>query len=484
VIESGAVSRTAQYRGRPAVPRWSAAIKTPYSIYNEDAHRAQILRPGDGRLRVPRGRADNVDASCYHSAGCRARRCTNRWTSAFQATSSRSRKGTATSRCTPCCWARTVHRWRCRSAPRTWTSMAESGDRSALGLQAPRADRPNSAQARAHDWLSSAGSTVRSEHAGSSSGVPRARQGRPIPRRGLLVHAQAETILALPRNATALDFAYAVHTDVGNHAVAARVDKKLAALAHHDWRVGPAASRSSPRNRRYRITAWLEVRGHRARHAPRSATISSTSQHEDAVDLGHRILERALEAQRSSSLDSVPPTVMDRYLSEASKLQAAWRNCSPTSPWAIACRRRGRAGSCWDRGSNRVGGKTQVSPGQRARQHFASLAPSAASSPMPPAARPIPGDDDHGSPQPRARAWWCTGEECTECARVPEVARALGRRSTGIANVEGDYRVELRIEVVNKPGVLAHGGRCRSPKRSRTSTASNTSRTRHQPLPR
>src|SRR5690606_4216121 len=37
-------------------------------------------------------------------------------------------------------------------------------------------------------------------------------------------------ILALPRNATALDFAYAVHTDVGNHAVAARVDRKLVPL--------------------------------------------------------------------------------------------------------------------------------------------------------------------------------------------------------------------------------------------------------------
>src|SRR3546814_9525714 len=32
-------------------------------------------------------------------------------------------------------------------------------------------------------------------------------------------------ILSLPRNSTALDFAYSVHTDVGNHAVAARVDR-------------------------------------------------------------------------------------------------------------------------------------------------------------------------------------------------------------------------------------------------------------------
>ena len=37
-------------------------------------------------------------------------------------------------------------------------------------------------------------------------------------------------ILSLPRNSTALDFAYAVHTDVGNQAVASRVDKKLVPL--------------------------------------------------------------------------------------------------------------------------------------------------------------------------------------------------------------------------------------------------------------
>ena len=37
-------------------------------------------------------------------------------------------------------------------------------------------------------------------------------------------------IMALPRNSTTLDFAYGVHTDVGNHAVAARVDRKLVPL--------------------------------------------------------------------------------------------------------------------------------------------------------------------------------------------------------------------------------------------------------------
>jgi guanosine-3',5'-bis(diphosphate) 3'-pyrophosphohydrolase len=44
-----------------------------------------------------------------------------------------------------------------------------------------------------------------------------------------------------------------------------------------------------------------------------------------------------------------------------------------------------------------------------------------------------------------------------ECSNVPEF-RKSPERWVGIdwdRNVEGDYRVELRIEVVNKPGVLA-----------------------------
>jgi GTP diphosphokinase / guanosine-3',5'-bis(diphosphate) 3'-diphosphatase len=48
-------------------------------------------------------------------------------------------------------------------------------------------------------------------------------QGRPVPRRGLRLHAQGQ-IMALPRGATAVDFAYAVHTDIGNRCVAAKIN--------------------------------------------------------------------------------------------------------------------------------------------------------------------------------------------------------------------------------------------------------------------
>ena len=64
-------------------------------------------------------------------------------------------------------------------------------------------------------------------------------------------------ILSLPRNATALDFAYAVHTDVGNHAVAARVDKKLVPLRTQAGQ-RPDAWRSSPRKSASPKPQWLE----------------------------------------------------------------------------------------------------------------------------------------------------------------------------------------------------------------------------------
>ena len=86
---------------------------------------------------------------------------------------------------------------------------------------------PNSAQNRAHSWITNLVESQRST--GSSLEFLENVKVDLFPDEVYLFTPKGD-ILALPRNATALDFAYAVHTDVGNQAVAARIDGKLVPL--------------------------------------------------------------------------------------------------------------------------------------------------------------------------------------------------------------------------------------------------------------
>ena len=62
-----------------------------------------------------------------------------------------------------------------------------------------------------------------------SRGVPRAHQARAVPGPGLLLHPEGQ-LIALPRGATPIDFAYAVHTDIGDTAVGAKINGRIMPL--------------------------------------------------------------------------------------------------------------------------------------------------------------------------------------------------------------------------------------------------------------
>ena len=101
-------------------------------------------------------------------------------------------------------------------------------------------------------------------------------------------------IFVLPKGATVIDFAYAVHSDVGNQCVAARVDRRLAPL-RSELRNGQTVEIiTKPDNRPN--PAWLDfvVTG-KARATIRS--FLKRLEHQEAVELGRRLLERELEAQ-------------------------------------------------------------------------------------------------------------------------------------------------------------------------------------------
>ena len=104
-------------------------------------------------------------------------------------------------------------------------------------------------------------------------------------------------ILSLPRGATAVDFAYAVHTDIGNRCVAAKVNGELVPL-RSELRNGDrveivTASHAKPN------PAWLQyVRTGKARSNIRH--FLKTMQYEESGALGERLLDQALRALKSS----------------------------------------------------------------------------------------------------------------------------------------------------------------------------------------
>jgi len=104
-------------------------------------------------------------------------------------------------------------------------------------------------------------------------------------------------ILSLPRGATAVDFAYAVHTDIGNACVAAKVNGELAAL-RTELRNGDrveiiTASHAKPN------PGWLQyVRTGKARSNIRH--FLKTMQYEESAGLGERLLEQALKGLKGT----------------------------------------------------------------------------------------------------------------------------------------------------------------------------------------
>ncbi|WNL46912.1 bifunctional (p)ppGpp synthetase/guanosine-3',5'-bis(diphosphate) 3'-pyrophosphohydrolase [Dyella sp. BiH032] len=298
----------------------------------------------------------------------------------------------------------------------------------------------NSAQARAREWLSSLADS-QANTSSSSEFIENVKIDL-FPDEVYLFTPRGD-ILSLPRNATALDFAYAVHTDVGDHAVAARVDKKLLPLRtrlESGQLVEIITAPSAVPN-----PAWLEsvVTG-KARTAIRQYL--KHLQHEDAVDFGHRMLDRALDAQ-GSSLDAIPAAVLDRFL-EASKLKRleelladiALGNRMPDVVAGQLLVARGKQKGAAAPTQHAVE-KIRITGAERGVLSFGNCC------------HPLPGDEIIG--------YLSTGKGIVvhriECPNVMEL-RKSPERCVAIEwdrDVQGDYRAELRIEVINRPGVLA-----------------------------
>ena len=113
-------------------------------------------------------------------------------------------------------------------------------------------------------------------------------------------------IMELPKGATSVDFAYAVHSDVGNHCVAAKVNRRLVPLRMpltNGQTVEIMTSANAMPN-----PAWLNfVATGKARSSIRN--VLKNQQHAESIEMGRRLLDQAL-IELSSRLDDVPTETM------------------------------------------------------------------------------------------------------------------------------------------------------------------------------
>ncbi|MBI1423616.1 MAG: bifunctional GTP diphosphokinase/guanosine-3',5'-bis pyrophosphate 3'-pyrophosphohydrolase [Gammaproteobacteria bacterium] len=156
----------------------------------------------------------------------------------------------------------------------------------------------NSAQARARQWLLDL--LEIQQRAGNSMEFLENVKVDLFPDE-VYVFTPKGMIMALPRGATAVDFAYAVHTDVGNQCVAVKIDRRLMPL-RSELRNGQtveiitaAGARPNP--------AWLNF-VHTAKARANIRNFLKNLQHDEAVSLGQRLLNKSLE-QYETDLQSL-----------------------------------------------------------------------------------------------------------------------------------------------------------------------------------
>jgi (p)ppGpp synthase/HD superfamily hydrolase len=167
----------------------------------------------------------------------------------------------------------------------------------------------NNAQLRAREWLR--GVLEIQQHAGNSMEFLENVKIDLFPDE-VYVFTPRGDILVLPRGATAVDFAYAVHTDVGNQCVAVKIDRRLMPLRTELYNgqtievITAPGAQANP--------GWLEfVKTAKARTNIR--VLLKNLQFDESVELGRRLLNKNLEAF-GTSLDEISKQKLDEVLIE------------------------------------------------------------------------------------------------------------------------------------------------------------------------
>ncbi len=167
----------------------------------------------------------------------------------------------------------------------------------------------NSSHARARQWVQ--GLLEMQERAGNSLEFIENVKIDLFPDE-VYVFSPKGDIFELPRGATAVDFAYAVHTDVGSSCVACRINRRLAPLSEPlqsgqtvEILTAPGA-RPNPAWFNYAVTAKARTN---IRH------FLKQQRREDSIVLGRRLLEKSL-ASFDVTLEELDVANIEAYLAQ------------------------------------------------------------------------------------------------------------------------------------------------------------------------
>lgn len=246
-------------------------------------------------------------------------------------------------------------------------------------------------------------------------------------------------ILELPKNATAVDFAYSVHTDVGNSCVACRINRRLAPLSE-PLQSGQTveiltASGASPNPSWFNYAVTAKARTN-IRHFLKHQT------RDDSIELGIKLLAKAL-LSFETSLEALPEGQLQDYLEhhgygQQDDLMAdiARGNRLP----AITAQQLVHKSSI----DTPLGGEVEPVAIRGTEGFMVNFAK---------CCHPIPGDAIEGYLSSE-KGMVVHRESCKNLSDLKENRERLVAVRWD-DEVEGEYSVELRIEVENRRGMIA-----------------------------
>ncbi|MDY7116186.1 bifunctional (p)ppGpp synthetase/guanosine-3',5'-bis(diphosphate) 3'-pyrophosphohydrolase [Halomonas sp. SSL-5] len=194
---------------------------------------------------------------------------------------------------------------------REMEAMANNGIAAHWLYKAGQTDHPiaEGSRARARSWIK--GLLEMQRHAGDSLEFIEHVKNDLFPD-DIYVFTPKGDIMELPQGATVIDFAYSVHTDIGNSTIACRIDRHLAPLSTR-LESGQTLEIITAPGARPNLS-WLNfVATAKARSAIRHAL--KHQQHTEAVQLGRRLLNKAL-GEFETSLEELPEGLVPGLLDE------------------------------------------------------------------------------------------------------------------------------------------------------------------------